>query len=123
MKIDELYPSRWIKASDLQGRQVNVVINKIVVEDLGDETKPVLYFRGKDRGLVLNRTNAGVIAAALGDETDGWMGHTITLFPAKVSFSGRLVDAVRVSIPAAKPAPTPAAVVSDEPPVEDDFPF
>lgn len=104
MKLDELYPRKWLKAADLQGRQVVCTIQRVVVEDLGDGSKPVIYFTGKEKGLVLNRTNADTIGAALGDDTDRWPGGKVTLFATKVNFRGSMTDAIRVAA-----APRPAA--------------
>lgn len=112
MKLDDLYPSKWLKASDLQGRQVVCTIQRVTVEDLGDGSKPVVYFTGKEKGLVLNRTNADTIAAALGDDTDRWPGGKVTLFSAKVSFKGTMTDAIRLT---AEPRP----VVTSRQPGED----
>lgn len=115
--LDELYPSRWLKAADIKGRQVTVTIEKIVIEDLGDESKPVAYFVGRDKGVVLNVTNARTIADIVGsNNTDDWVGKKITLFTQKVNFQNRLTDAIRVLPPAepqqvrgpARPAAAPA---------------
>ena len=50
--------------------------------------KPVLYFRGKVKGFVLNATNYDAIADAYGDETDDWSGQPVELYPTKVPFKG-----------------------------------
>jgi len=126
MKVDELYPSRFLKASDLQGKQVLAVIEGVSVEEFDDgETKPALQLQGK-KPLILNRTNAGLIAAFLGDDVDHWRGHRLVLYPAKVDFRGRLVEAIRVREPRgpaqappvsqATPAPRPAPAVQNPPP-------
>jgi len=99
MKTSELYPSSYLKATDLQGRQLLVTIDKLLVEDLGDESKPVLYFRGKQKGLVLNRTNAGAIESLYGDDTDRWAGQSIVLYSTKVTYQGSLVPAIRIMPP------------------------
>lgn len=100
MDINSLYPSRFIKAADLQGRTVKVRIAHVDLEDVsGDgEQKPVVYFVNKVKGLVLNRTNGQALAAELGTETDAWAGADVELFPMKVSFQGRLTDAVRLRV-------------------------
>lgn len=121
MKLDELYPSKWLKASDLQGRQVTCEIDKVIVEDLGDSSKPVLYFVAKERGLVLNRTNADVIGAALGDDTDLWVGGKVTLFASKVNYRGQLVDAIRLTCSKPKPKPAAAREAGDD--SDDDLRF
>ena len=126
MNINAAFPGAYLKAADLQGRAVRVQIQDCVMEHLDDGDKPLLTFAGKDRGLILNKTNGGILAAALGDETDLWRGHTIELYPDKVMFSGRMVDAIRVRIPReaqptpAQPAPPPAPASA---PFDDDIPF
>jgi hypothetical protein len=104
MKISEAFPSSYLKASDLQGRAVRVTIEGCRLAHLDDESKPALSFRGKKAELLIDKTNAGVLAAALGDETDEWVGREIELYPDRVMFSGRMVDAIRVRVP--QPAPT-----------------
>ena len=45
----------------------------------GDEDKPVLSFKERDKLLVLNKTNARVIAGLYGPETNDWVGQRITI--------------------------------------------
>lgn len=104
MKISAAFPSEYLKAADLQGRQVKVVIDRVEMRDVGDDHKPVIFFQGKDRGVVLNKTNSGVLEDAFGDETDHWHGQTITLYPTKVDYQGKRVDAIRIL---ADPVPPP----------------
>ncbi len=70
MKINEAFPSNYLKAADLQDREVTVTMADVKMEKLGDDSRPVLYFRGKEKGLVLNKTNANNIASRYGDDTD-----------------------------------------------------
>ena len=65
------------------------IIASIGEEELGGEKHLVVYFRGKQKALVLNKTNASYLAAAISDETDDWPGHEIVLYPTKVNFQGR----------------------------------
>lgn len=99
MNINTAFPSTYLKAADLQGRAVKVTIKDCVIQPLDDGDKPLLTFVGKDRGLILNKTNAGMLAAVLGDETDHWRGKRIELYPDKTMFSGRMVECIRVRIP------------------------
>lgn len=103
MNINDSFPSNWLKAGDLKGRAVDVTISHVIEEDIGDGTKPVLYMEGKDKGIVLNKTNASMIASSYGDMTEGWEGMPLTVFPDKTSFQGKIVDCIRVRVPA--PAP------------------
>lgn len=120
MKIGSAFPSKYLKAADLGESKVLVTIDRVEVEDVGQqgrkESKPVLYFRGKDKGLVLNKTNANKIKAIIGtDETDDWKGHRIGLYATETEFAGEMVDCIRVAAPPknAKPAPPPPSPEHD----------
>lgn len=99
MDVNAMYPSEYLKASDLQGKDHTVTIQGIKMEKIGrddEPAKPVLYFRGAKKGLVLNRTNANTVAEIYGTETNFWMGKPITLGVSWVDFQGRQVEAIRV---------------------------
>ena len=107
MKMSELFPSKFLKAADLQGRTMRATIERIDVEDLSGEdkpgeTKPVVTFKGRKKQLVLNKTNGMTLAQALGDDTDAWIGKEIEVFPAQTSMQGRIVDCLRVKMPASE---------------------
>lgn len=112
MRISSAFPSTYLKAADLQGRRVKVTMQHVAMEDIGGELKPILYFLGKEKGLVLNKTNANTIVHAYGDSTEDWNGAQIELYEAMVEFQGRQVQAIRIHVPrmqAAAPPPKPAA--------------
>ena len=116
MNINLAFPSAYLKAADLQGRRVGVTIEKVVMEDIGGDQKPVVRFRGKDRGIVLNKTNAAMIAEITGtEETDEWKGAAVVLYPTKTDFQGKRVDCIRVDYPAnGKPKPVPVVETADD---------
>ena len=127
MDINGAFPSKYLKAADLGAVHPTVIIDRVEVEEVGDgDLKPVLYFRGKDKGLVMNKTNANTIIEILGtSETDGWHGHRIRLFATKTEFQGKRVPCIRVEeapgavpVPPPKPSPEPAFEASDS-----DVPF
>ena len=98
MNINNVFPSKYLKAADLNGKTIKVVIERIEVEKMGNDTKPVLYFEGKTKGMVVNKSNAQLIAAAYSPETDGWIGKEIKVYPGKVNFQGQMVDAIKVEV-------------------------
>jgi hypothetical protein len=104
MNIDAAFPARYLKHTDLQGRAFTVLVVDVRMEDIGGDEKPVLYAAGTDRGLPLNRTNAGAIAQAYGAETEAWRGRPVTLYPDKTMYQGRMVDCIRVRVPPPEPA-------------------
>lgn len=103
MRISEAYPTKYISAPDLQGQTVRVVIDRVEMDKVGEDTKPVVYFQGKEKGLVLNKTNANAIAGGYGDETNDWSGGELELFPIMTDFQGKPVEAVRCRLPLRKP--------------------
>jgi arabinogalactan endo-1,4-beta-galactosidase len=108
MRIGAAFPSDYLKAADLSGQAVTVRMSHVTLADIGGEHKPVLYFEGKQRGLVLNKTNANAISATYGDETEEWTGQPITLFEAMVDFQRRTVSAIRVRVPPRQRVDAPA---------------
>ncbi len=100
MLISTAFPSNFLRAVDLQGRAVRVTIDTVRLEEIGGETRPILYFEGKQRGLPLNKVNAMTIAQIYGDETLNWEGQQIELYPTEVDFQGKRVQAIRIRMPA-----------------------
>jgi hypothetical protein len=132
--LSEMHPSKWLSAADLDEEDLTVTMKRIEQERIGQgsqaDDKWVLYFKGQDKGLVLNKTNAKTIAGLYGDDTDNWMGKPITLFPTQVDMQGKQVDAIRVrnkppKAKASKPEKTAEAVgaTADSDDDGEDIPF
>ena len=100
MNIDSMFPSAYLKASDCSEGNLVLTIKKITQEGVGQgrnaEVKPVIYFDETDKGLVLNKTNAGIISEMYGKNTDTWTGKKIILYETEVSFQGEMVQAIRI---------------------------
>jgi hypothetical protein len=121
MRISEAFPSKYLKASDLMDRPVTVVMERMTIEDVGDDTKPIIYFVGKAKGLALNKTNATKVALVYGDETDHWMGRELILYPTEVDYKGTQVDAIRVKVPTPARAPVRESVRERVREIEDEI--
>src|SRR3990172_2487850 len=107
MKVSAAFPSKYLKADDLEDRDWSVTIKSVVIEDIGQgeqkQEKMIIYFHELDKGLVANKTDATVIEKLYGDETDAWKGKPITLWPNHdVEFKGEIVSAIRVRSKAPK---------------------
>ena len=101
MKVTDAFPSKYLKAEDLKNRRIPVVINHVVLEDIGDDqNKMVIYFQNTAKGMVLNKTNASQISYLYGDETDLWAGKPVELYTMMVNYQGRMVPGLRVAPPA-----------------------
>jgi hypothetical protein len=128
----------YLKGEDLQGREVRVVIAKVALEavksDSGTEQKLVAHFVGKDKAMVLNRTNAEAIAAIAGtDDYEQWGGAMCVLyFDPTVKMGSKTTGGIRIrgaraaaqQRPAPAPPPPPPADEGDDTPITaDDIPF
>ena len=134
--MDDAFPSKGISASDLQGKTVLVVIEKVEFKQYqsGDDGF-VMYFKNKKKPLSINKTKNGILKAAFGSNSDGWVGQTINISPGRTLYMGNEVDCVNVSIPqpaGSGPAPDAAAAAAaaaiaaaaQQPSVpEDEIPF
>lgn len=126
MNINAAFPSKYIKAAEVPEEGIAVKIASVDVEDVDGKgsRKPVVYFRGGKKGLVLNVTNSKKIAQLIGTaETDEWVDRAVTLYRSETEYAGETVDCIRVRSSSknggkAKPAPA----VEPEP-LDDDFPF
>ncbi len=98
MNINDAFQSKRIRATDLRGQTHVVTIDRYAFEDMGggDGMKPVLYFRNREKGLVLNKTNGLAIGVIHGEDMDAWAGKAIELYPDTVPFQGQIVPCVRV---------------------------
>lgn len=98
MHYKALFPSKYVAAADLMGQDVSVTIAKIITEEVGQtkDVRPILFFSGHQKGMVLNATNAKRIVRMYGEDTDGWIGKTITLYESETEFQGDTVPCIRV---------------------------
>lgn len=138
--IDDAFPSKYIKASDLKGLEPVVAIDRVDYELVGQQKdrKAVVYFKGKEKGLVLNKTNAMKIVQLSGSgDTDDWGGFKVKLYGTETQFQGEMVDCIRIkaagngkpmaatALPVAPPPPPLPPMHTDhgEPLTDDDIPF
>ena len=129
--INDAFPSKYLKASDLKGQQPVVTIRQVEMELVGrnKERKLVMYFKDKEKGMVLNKTNANKIMSIVGSAlTEDWTNHQIRLYPSVTTFQGEEVECVRVKAIGAEritlskpvtpsPPPDPPQEFIDEDPI------
>jgi hypothetical protein len=118
MNINQLKQSAYLKKEDV-GTGVIATITGLAEVNVAMEGKPpdmkwVLHFEEADKPMILNTTNAEIIAKILGsEETDNWTGKKIVLYnDPNITYQGKLVGGIRVRAPRIKgaaPAPAPAA--------------
>lgn len=96
-----VFPSQYLAAPDLQGRDVTIQIESTTVEMLmiegGKKKKSlIINIKGKDKKFVANTTNQKTIKGLYGPEIMDWAGKKITLYPTKCSLAGKQVDCIRI---------------------------
>lgn len=135
--INDAFPSKYLKTSDLGDVEPVVTIDRVEWEAVGRdrEMKAVVYFVGKKKAIVLNKTMATKLIELTGTAlTEEWKGHKVKLYASEATFGGDTYDVVRIkaagtakpkirmSKPEAPAPPPPAAADSEEDTWDDDAP-
>lgn len=87
MDFDKLFPGRFLKSGEFDGKDVSLTIKGIRLEDLpqdggGTRTRGIVSFQETPKELVLNRTNGECLKAMFGRNTGAWIGKRVVFFPA-----------------------------------------
>lgn len=98
--MNDMFPSKYLKAEDFaHGEDKIVTIKETAPETFGEgakaETKFVLWTR-EAKPIVLNKTNASIIAHLYGPNTDDWFGKQIALYVTEVASFGEVTNAIRI---------------------------
>jgi hypothetical protein len=98
VRISEHFGGAYLSGEDVPpGKSYRLQCGEVHLEQFEDgTTKPVLSFQNARKQLVLNKTNASVLAAAWGDDTEGWYGGWLELFSVPTTFNGRSYNGLRV---------------------------
>jgi hypothetical protein len=127
MNVNDIFPSRFLKAHDLAGKPYTLTIKAVTLEDLGHgaekESKLAISFEKATKMMLLNRTNAMIIASLYGPETDQWLGKAVTVYAARVKAFGAWHDALRIKeqIPARNVgAEKMTEAMQEQPPIDDE---
>lgn len=98
--FDKEYLGHWDLPDD---RDAVVTIEKVEAGELHKpgakkgERKPLLTFRGTEKKMVVNATNAKTIANLYGTHVEEWVGKRISLFRSKTHGPGGAeMDCIRV---------------------------
>lgn len=120
--MDLVFPGKYIKAADLRGKDVTVIIHAIEWEDLimvggKRDTKPAITIRSAsgrilERKWIVPKTVLKMIAAATGEkDVSKWAGKAVTIHPTTCKGQrGETVECIRV-----RPR---ASTAREEPPEE-----
>jgi hypothetical protein len=140
MPVPENYNPRDTKAESKHLRAEDYDLDqkwRLTIEDVdltlmpARDNKParnrlVLFFAGREKGLVLNATNQGFMEARLGEQPNNWIGavvvlhRTTTVYGEKTVPAFRLIEAKKPTGAAKpKPAPKPVEPVYEVEPIDE----
>ena len=96
-----LFPNEYVGAHDLNGKDAVMTIERVDVEELTMEggkkqKKPVVWFKGAKKRMVMNKTNAKTIAKMHGTDTANWVGKQITLYPTTCKVGPNMEECIRI---------------------------
>lgn len=126
MELNSVFGGDTLKAADLQGHEIPVIISDVTMKKFDNGNKLVLTFDGKKKALVCNKTNANRIAHYYGTNTDLWVGKEVILFPDLVDFQGKSVEAIRVKARPKQRVETAPQRMQEQPAMadlDDEIPF
>ena len=113
--------SKYFRASDFTKEIIGTIGSVESAEFKNDDgsaaVKPVLHFQDLPQALVLNKTNFTALSLMFGENTDGWAGEKVALYPSRVDFKGKTMPTIKVR------RPQKAAPVSGGHPFDDDVAF
>lgn len=104
MKISSVFTSPYLKAMDLKGKAIKVLIGEVEVTDVGGkgdpkDMKPVVHLQNRQKKWVLNKTNGATLVQSLGDETDDWFGKEVEIYSDTCIMNGEVKACLRCRVP------------------------
>ena len=123
MKISKYRNSKWLKKEDVEAlspEQGRIVVESIEEEQVGDDLKPVVYFKGIEKGWPINMTGLEVLAELTGSQdTEDFVGANVELYvDPDVRYAGKRVGGIKLRPITAKPI-----AKEDGAPFDDAIPF
>jgi hypothetical protein len=105
--------SRYLKKEDFPTPEVLIIIEVREEEVTAPGEKPkrrvVLYFDGKDKGLVLNQANGDALFELTGyEDPEQWIDVRVEVYcDPNVKYAGKKVGGIRLRLPAPAAAAVP----------------
>lgn len=128
MKSSQMIQSKFLKKEDFPQPEV-LTIRGVQIEEVGrGDTRWVVYFSEKPKGIVLNVTKIKQLEATFGDETDNWAGKRIRVKNDPTVMMGQqVVGGIAFVMPSKNMTPAGAVPMPPPPPpvadFNDDIPF
>ena len=100
MQISKYRKSKWLKKEDVaefdEGQQLTTV-EAVLEEQVGDDIKPVIYFKGVEKGWAANMTGLEALAEMSGSgDTEDFIGIRVEIYvDPDVRYAGKRVGGSR----------------------------
>jgi hypothetical protein len=124
MKTSQMVQSKFLKKDDFPSPEV-LTIKDCSLEEVGkSDTRWVLFFKEKTKGVVLNVTKIKQLEGAYGDDSDYWNGKKVKLsHDPTVMMGTQQVGGIKFTFPPNLPPVQPRTPVKADPmtPAEDEF--
>ena len=110
-----MFPSRFLKCADLNGKSriVEIVeVGKEVLKDMQGKSqlKQIVFFKYMKKALPLNKTNFQALVRITGeDDSELWISHKVLMKPSVTEMAGEQRDCIRFEA-----VPKPKAVKAEE---------
>lgn len=119
MKTSDMIQSKFLKKEDFPTPTI-LSIKGCSLEEVGrGDTRWVLYFNERTKGIVLNVTKIKQLEASYGGETDDWVGRKVqVMHDPTVMMGTQVVGGIKFVMPRGSPAPV---VAPTPPPAVDEF--
>lgn len=96
-----MFPSNYLSAPDLMGKEVTVVIEEIFKDEVKGkdgkgEDKWLIQFKGKKKLYIPNKTASRVIRKLYGKDPHDAIGKPVTLYSAPMFCFGEERDVIRI---------------------------
>lgn len=116
MKTSQMIQSKFLKKEDFPQPEV-LTIKDVSLEEVGrGDTRWVLFFKEKHKGIVLNVTKIKQLESAYGDDSDMWNGRKVKVeHDPSVMMGKERVGGIKFIFPKnASPPPPPPPKVHGE---------
>jgi hypothetical protein len=80
MDMERAIPSPWFSASDFDSVGKEFTIGNVMMQQVQAQFKPVIFFQGQEKALILNGTTNKVLIGLYGKESNAWTGKKIVLY-------------------------------------------
>ncbi len=101
MDMNNAFPSKYLGAADFANGPSQLQIAGVRMEDVSKDSepmdnKPILYFTGVERGIVLNVTNNKMLCTIFGGESDHWVNQVVEIYVIDTEYQGQPKKGLRI---------------------------